>query len=514
MSSDLPAGRAAPVLLLGSVFAVATCGLVYELVAGAVSSYLLGDAVTQFSLVIGVFLSAMGLGAYLAKFIDDRLIRRFVEIEIWIGVIGGTSSMAMFAMNAFAEPLFRILFYSLCSVLGILVGIEIPLLVRILQAEQGVKGALSHVLAIDYLGALFGAILFPFVALPFLGLSRASAAFGLINLAVAAVGLTLVPPPRRWMATRLVVAFLLLTAAFVGSTRLVGFMEDMLYQDDVVLVRQTAYQRIVVTRWRDDVRLYINGAIQFSSIDEARYHEALVVPAMEAADDARRVLVLGGGDGLAAREILKYPSVERVTIVDLDPEMTELSSSRPELVALNEGSLRSEKVTIVNRDAFQFVRDDRELYDVVLIDLPDPSTPALAKLYSRELYALVGRRLVERGVMATQATSPFYAPEAFWCIVRTIEDAVASDELPPLLAFPYHVNVPSFGEWGFVLASHRSLEPVTLDVSVPTRFLDAAVLRGMFDFGRDLDEVAVKVNRLDDPVLQRYYQQGWNRFSE
>jgi spermidine synthase len=456
----------------------------------------------------------MGLGSFLAKYVHRDLLRAFVEIEIWIGLVGGTSSILMFATNAFIEELFGVVFYTLCALLGALVGIEIPLLVRILRSGQELSSALSHVLALDYVGALAGSLLFPFVALPWLGLSRSSIVFGLMNLAVAAAGTMVLSPPRRWVWARLGVAFTILVAATLGSTRLVGFLEDLLYQDSIIFARNTAYQRIVLTRWRDDVRLYLNGHIQLSSIDEARYHEALVIPAMAAAARPRRILVLGGGDGMAAREVLKYPAVEAITLVDIDPVMTTLARERPELLSLNDGSLRSSKLTVVNQDAMSFLQSDRHFYDVVIVDLPDPSTPALAKLYSRAFYALIAHRLAAGGVMVTQATSPFFAREAFWCIVHTVEDAIATEEIDPLLVVPFHVHVPSFGEWGFVLAATHRVDPSSLSVTVPTRFLDDPTLQAMFVFGKDITPVPTDINRLDSPALYQYYDRGWAHFNE
>ena len=337
--------RTSTVVLLASVFLVAACGLVYELVAGAVSSYILGDAVTQFSLVIGVFLCAMGLGAYLAKFIRQKLLNKFIEIEIWIGLTGGGSSLIMFAISAFAEPVFAVVFYSLCTLIGVMIGIEIPLLIRILKERGSLTDALSNVLALDYIGALAGSLLFPLLALPYLGLSRASLVFGLMNLCVAAVGIGLLRGRRLWISLRLGVAAVLLLTALFYSVRMVGFLEDLLYQDNIVYAKTTRYQRIVLTRWHDDIRLYLNGHIQFSSIDEARYHEALVFPAMSLCPGPENILILGGGDGMAAREVLKFDSVRRIVLVDLDPEMTGLGQQRPELVQLNKGALNDPRVT-------------------------------------------------------------------------------------------------------------------------------------------------------------------------
>ncbi|QTA90047.1 polyamine aminopropyltransferase [Desulfonema magnum] len=508
--------RGGRILLLCSVFVVAACGLVYELVAGAVSSYLMGDAVTQFSLVIGVFLCAMGAGSFLAKFITRELLKIFIEIEIWIALLGGCSSIAMFAMSAFADALFPIFFYSLCALLGILIGIEIPLLIRILQENQDFSESVSHVLALDYAGALAGSFAFPLLALPFLGLSRASVVFGLLNLAVAGGGARLLSGPGRGVIIRLILTGVLLFSALFFSTRLVGFMEDMLYQDSIVYTKTTRYQRIVLTRWRDDIRLYLNGHIQFCSIDEARYHEALVIPVMEASPNPQNILILGGGDGMAAREVLKYDTVKHVVLADIDPAITELARNRPEFVAMNKGALNSPKVSVVNTDAMKFLENTRGFFDVIITDLPDPNSESLSKLYSKSFYALCVRCLSQEGLLVTQATSPFFAPDAFWCIVKTIRESVSGHPIvSEIFTAPYHVNVPSFGEWGFVLAGKRKIILKTLSPSVPTRFLNSETLYAMFSFSRDMQPSEdIQINRMDHPVLYNYYKSGWKKFNK
>jgi spermidine synthase len=516
VSAGLRPDRSGRVLLLFSVFVVAACGLAYELVAGTLSSYLLGDATTQFSLTIGVFLCAMGAGSWLARFVKSNLLVRFIELEVAVGVLGGASSIALFAVSAWAEPIFPAFFYLLLTVLGALVGVEVPLIVRIVKDEGSFTEVLSDVLALDYLGALAGSILFPLFILPVLGLSRAAVVFGLLNLGVAALALPLVDAKaRRRLGVLVGVGVASLAALLLVSPRLVGFLEDALYEDHLIYAKSTRYQRIVVTRWHDDLRLYLDGHLQFSSIDEARYHEALVVPAMEAVVHPRSVLVLGGGDGLAVREILKYPTVEKILLVDLDPDMTELGRSRRDFVRLNEGSLASPKVSIVNADAMQHLREDDAFYDVILVDLPDPDSEVLAKLYSTAFYALAEKRLALHGVLVTQATSPFYSREAFWSIVRTLQAAVPAELPGALHVVAYHESVPSFGEWGFALASHDTLDTKALAPHEPTRYLTPETLQAMFVFGKDMTAPAiVRINRLDDPVLFRYHRDGWRQFNE
>ena len=515
-SSYVPHSRSAGIILMASVAMVAACGLVYELAAGAVSSYLLGDAVTQFSLVIGVFLCAMGIGSFLARFITTGLLETFVELEIWVGLAGGSSSILIFAISAWAEPLFPVLFFSICACIGIMTGMEIPLLVRILKENMDFSSALSNVLALDYIGALIGSLLFPLVALPLLGLSRASLIFGIMNLCVAAAGLHLLRPVKIWPWIRLGAASVVLILLLVFSSSMVGFLEDLLYQDNIVFASTTPYQRIVLTRWRNDIRLYLNGNIQFSSVDEARYHESLVIPAMEACIRPADILILGGGDGMAAREVLKYDTVRRITLVDLDPVMTRLGKMRPELVDINRNALNDSRVLIVNHDAMKYVEQSDAFFDVIIVDLPDPGSAALSKLYSTAFYALCARRLREGGVIVTQATSPFYAPDAYWCIYETMKAAV-SHACPGALLhpLPYHVNVPSFGDWGFVMAASHDIIPEKLRITVPTRFLNDDMLDALFRFGKDTCPACkVEINRLDRSVLFEYYKSGWDRFNQ
>jgi spermidine synthase len=505
------------ILLLASVFVVAASGLVYELIAGAISSYLLGDAVTQFSLVIGVFLSAMGVGSYLTKFVKKDLLELFVSLELWIALIGGASSILMFAAGAFMEEFFHLVFYGLCILIGALVGAEIPLLIRILKDGDGISDALSNVLALDYIGALMGSLLFPMAVLPWLGLSRASVVFGLLNIVVAWIGIHLINGRQKKKLQGMAIGvFLILIGLLFSSQRLVLFMEDAMYQDDIVYAEDSQYQRIIVTRWRNDVRLYLNGHIQFSSTDEARYHESLVHPPVQSSiHPIKRALVLGGGDGMAVRELLKYDSLEQIVLVDIDPAITKLASKRADIRMLNKDALLSEKLTIHHQDAMVFLRETSDNFDVILIDLPDPNTESLSKLYSTSFYTLVLRRLSVGGVFVTQASSPFFAPKAFWSIVRTIETAGEERKIPEdIWVYPYHVNVPSFGEWGFVMASKHRVDPTKLNIDVDTRFLDSSRIRSLFALGKDLAPVTVEVNRLNQPVLYQYYIEGWRQFND
>lgn len=497
------AGRPSRALLL-SAFVIATCGLVYELVAGAMASYLLGDSVTQFSLVIGTYLSAMGLGSYLSRYIDRALLARFVEVELAVALIGGLEAPVLFGLFVWS-PAFRWLLYLQIGLIGALVGLELPLLIRILERETSLKELVARVLFLDYIGALAASLLFPLVMLPRLGLFRTSIAFGLINAGVALWTTTLfaAAPPvlrrLRWMSISVIGV---LVVVFVAAGPIEARLDANLFADPVVYRAASPYQKVVLTHRDGDTRLFINGALQFSTLDEHRYHEALVHPAMTAAEAPARVLVLGGGDGMAVREVLRYDSVRHVTLVDLDPLMTAIFSERPELSALNRGSLSDPRVEVVNQDAFQWLEAGAPgVYDVVLVDFPDPNNHGLGKLYTTTFFRMLDGAVAEGGVIAAQATSPMWSPSAFWCIHRTMRHAGWQTR-------PYHAYVPAFGEWGFVLAGRSS--PTRFGpLPAGLRFLDATTRELLFHFPPDLAERPGPINRLDNQALVQLYEEDW-----
>ena len=496
--------RPGPVYL--TVLVIATCGLVYELVAGALASYLLGDTVTQFSLVIGIYLTAMGAGAWLSKFIERGVARRFVEIEIAVAFLGGFSALIL--SFAFLSPRwFHPDFYGLVFGVGTLVGVEIPLMLRLLRRSVAFKDLVAQVLTFDYLGALAASLLFPLVFVPHLGLFRTSLLFGLLNVVVAFTSIRLfrdeIGPPGGLLAKAAIVAALLL-GGFAAADRLSEMAEEQLYADDVLLARSSAYQRVVLTRNKAGFQLFLNGHLQFSSVDEYRYHEALVHPAFALVPDARRIAVFGGGDGLAVREVLRHPSVESVTLVDLDPMVTRLARENPLFVTLNGGSLLSPKVTVVNDDAMPWLEKGTDLFDLVFVDFPDPNGFAVGKLYTKRFYTLLKRRLSPDGAFAVQSTSPLFARKSFWIIDRTIEASGFATR-------PYHATVPSFGEWGFVLAAPRPFA-LPRHLIAGLRYLSDETLPALFSFGPDMARLEAPVNRLYDQVLVRTYESEWRKF--
>lgn len=504
----------AELALLGSVFVVAACGLVYELAAGALASYLLGDSILQFSTVIGTYLFAMGIGSWLSRYVVRQLIAVFLRVELLVGMVGGLMPMALFIANSTlpigAVAPFRALLYGCVLLIGILVGLEIPLVMRILKRHfaqrYALKDLVSEVLTFDYLGALAVSLAFPLLLVPHLGVVRTGVLFGLMNAAVAFWCLWLFRTEvRAWRShvAASVLVIVLLLGAMVGAAPLTSWAEDRFYGEGVVLRQDTPYQRIVVTQGSGGTRLYLNGNLQFASRDEYRYHEALVHPAMAAHGAPRRVLVLGGGDGMAVREILRYPSVQSVTLVELDPAMTQLFRRDERLVSLNQRALLSNRVKVINADAFTWLSEHDEVFDVIVVDFPDPTNHSIGKLYTTTFYALLDQHLAASGYAVIQTTSPLIARKSFWTVVSTLE-AVG------LQTTPYHAHVPSFGEWGFVMAHHR---PWRVPVQLPDglRFLSLDGIEPLLNFPPDMARVNAEPNRLSSQVLVQTFEAEWGR---
>lgn len=487
---------------------VAICGIVYELLISTAASYLLGDSVKQFSVIIGIYMSSMGLGAYLTKYINDKLLERFIQIEILLSFVGGISIILIFALYSGGGLFYQIILYSLTLFIGTLVGFEIPLVIRIMEKSLDLKDNVAYVLTFDYVGGLIGSVAFPLLLLPSLGIMQTALLIGFLNLLSA---LWMVSHSKMLKNSKVylgVIIFLglLLIGIFLNSKSINDYLEQHLYKDKIIHSEQTPYQKIVITEFKKDVRLFIDGNLQFSSMDEYRYHESLVHIPLAMVPLVENVLILGGGDGLAVRELLKYKSIKSITLVDLDKEMTDLFKSKAILKKINDNSLNNPKVKIVNQDAMEFIKNDDKIYDFIIVDLPDPRTPELSKLFSKQFYELVKKHLSRTGIMVTQATSPFFARKAFWCIAKTVKES-----------FPYtsqyHTNVLSFGDWGYVLGSNLPLteEKISqIDITIPTKYFTNEIAQTSFLFGKDSSEPSeLKVNTLFDPVIVEYYKKSW-----
>jgi len=494
-----------PILLLISVFIIATCGLIYELIAGTLASYLLGDSVTQFSTIIGVYLFSMGLGSWLSKYFERNLLSWFIKIEILVGLVGGTSSTILFMVFESASS-FRFVLYSLVSVTGILVGLEIPLLMRILKDRFEFKDLISKVFTFDYIGALVASLVFPLVLIPYLGLVRTAYFFGILNVLVAllvCINFRKDIKAIRYLMGASITILIMLVTGFIMANVITNFAEGLNYADTIIFSKSTPYQRIIITKRGRDLRLYLNGNLQFSSVDEYRYHEALIHPVLEALPNAKNILVMGGGDGLAVREILKYPQIQSVTLVDLDHGMTDLFKSNPMLTRLNHRSLLSPKVKVLSADAFAWARTQHQQYDAMIIDFPDPSNYSVGKLYTNTFYNVIKHLLSPDGIMVVQSTSPYVAPKSYWTVEKTLQSV-------GLHTVPYHNYVPSFGEWGYIMAMYKPVYKVPDNYLPGLRFMSKATLEQMLYFPKDMARIPATVNRLNNQILVKYFEDEWS----
>ncbi len=493
-------------VFLFSVFVVATCGLIYELVASTAASYLLGDSVTQFSTVIGVYLFAMGVGSYLSKFFKTELLKTFITVELLVGLFGGLSSTMLFIGYNFISS-FQFFLYLIVFIIGSLVGLEIPLMLRILKDRFSFDDLVAKIFSFDYVGALFASLLFPLVLVPFLGLLKTSYLFGIFNAAIAYFLVDYLkgaPKLKTFLRSLSVAIALLLCCCFAFSEKILNWSESLTYQEKIIISKSSKYQRIVVTRNSDDIRLYLNGNLQFSSRDEYRYHESLVYPLLGKYPEAKSVLILGGGDGLALRNVLKSKQIEKVTLVDLDEEILKLFKTNPLLKNLNENSLDDTRLTVKNKDAFIWLKENKQLFDLAIVDFPDPSNYSVGKLYTTAFYKLLYTALTDNGAAVIQSTSPYFAPNSFWCINNTLKSC-------HFTTTPYHNYVPSFGEWGYILSEKKPAE--LLSVPIETKYYTLNTWKDMTFFPKDMTSGNLDVNKLNNQVLVHLFEKEWSRYA-
>ncbi len=500
----------AALLVLGLI---SLCAFTYEFLLSAQHGYLTGNSLQNIIVNMVTMIVAMGLGQFASRWVNWQEMG-IVRNELLVALVGGNANIALYAVWIYFGEVAgtAALLYSM--LLGGFIGLQYPLFIRIIS-RMGVelKSAVAWVALADYLPAIPAALLYIYI-LKGPGMVIGSYLVGMVNVVSACLALYLfweaiAPRERQKLGLLAGVVLATLVLGFVYGSRAVTGMEQQLYDHLIVRRVQTPYQRIVVTRGGREgqvVRLFLNGNLQFNSVDEYRYHEALVHPALAVAGSPERVLILGGGDGLAVREVLKWPTVREVVLVDIDPAITEMARTDPLFTRFNEGVLGDPRVRVVNEDAFKWVeRGQGGLFDAVIVDLPDPNHPALAKLYSREFYSLVRMHLAPGGSMVVQSTSPYGAREAFWTIVRTIEAA-------GFRVHPYHALVPSFGDWGFTLAT---LEEVSLDQvtrwpeGVTTRFLTPETAAAMFVFPPDVRIDEVRISTLIQPTVITAYLKAW-----
>ncbi|MCX5332616.1 polyamine aminopropyltransferase [Streptomyces sp. NBC_00140] len=512
-------------LVLAGVFVCAACGLVYELELVALASYLIGDSVTQASVVLSVMVFAMGIGSLFAKRLRWHAAAAFGAIEAALALVGGLSAMALYAAFAWTGDWggiwsngSRCLLVAFSLAIGLLIGAEVPLLMELIQRirRQDPGGAVADLFAADYVGALVGGLAFPFLLLPLLGQLTGALITGTVNVIVG--GALVLGLFRRDLSCRARCLLLITNLAVLGTLAAAAVLVDdferaarqAVYGQDVRVALQTDVQEVVLTggtRGRP-LDLFLDGRLRVSGRDEHRYHEALVHPAMHG--EHARVLILGGGDGLAAREVLRHPDVHRLDVVELDAGVVRLAREDPALSALNGHVYDDRRVQVTTGDAFNWLRGaPRGVYDVVIADLPDPGITASTKLYSQEFYGLARRALAPGGRLVVHAGPVSSRPRVFWTVDRTIRAA-------GLRTVPYCVGGRDSGfaagpdrttgasraprDWGFVLASARR-PALRLDSHESERTLTQA---GLEADGRAAEETRVGGSEVSTLVHPRY----------
>lgn len=500
--------------LKACLFATGFAGIVAEFVLATLASYLIGNPIIQWTLVMSLMFFAMGVGSRISKYLHNYLLDIFIGTEFLLSVFCALSAVFSYSVAPYTTHT-SLIIYAIAIIIGFLIGLEIPLVTRINESYESLRVNISSVMENDYYGALAGGLLFAFFALPKLGLTYTPIALGMINFSIASVLLWRFNHLLRYKnllrnSFLLITLFMFVLLIYVKPIMLYG--EQSRYRDKIIFSQQTKYQKIVVTQWKNFYWLYLNGHEQFSSYDEERYHEPLVHPAMLLTPSPKKILILGGGDGLAVREVLKHKEVERITIVDIDPAMTDLAKTHPVFRELNRDSLSHSKVRVINQDAYKFLQKSDKLFDVIIIDLPDPNSVQLARLYSLGFYTIARQHLTKYGVIVTQSASPLYTKKAFLSIIKTMEAA-------GIVVLPYHNQIQTMGEWSWSmgvrddLMGRKELKEKIQQINfnkIPTRFLNRDAMISMTHFGKGIFDIEaeLEVNTELNPVLDRYYREG------
>ncbi|TLX76114.1 polyamine aminopropyltransferase [Labilibacter sediminis] len=507
-------------ILIAAIFATGFSGFAAECLLSTLATHFLGDSTFQWAMIVSTMMFSMGLGSRISKSFTSKLTEKFLMLEFILSLVVSFVPLIVYTASAYTASL-AVVIYSCSIIIGILIGMEIPLVTRINDQYDDLRVNISKVLEKDYYGSLVGGIFFAFIGIPFLGLNYTPFFLGIVNFSVA-VGVYVFL--NRFISasfklpfniTILAISLVLISGLFLADP-IITYGEQQKYKDKVVYAEQSKYQRIVMTQWKDDFWLYLNGNQQLCTMDEMMYHEPLVHPVMTLHPHPKEVLVLGGGDGCAVRELLKYQETNLITLVDLDPAMTKLGMEHPMLTKLNKNSLLDPKVKVINSDGFTFISENKHFYDVIIVDLPDPRTIELGRLYSEEFYKIAYKHLRPNGMIITQGGSPYFATKAFRCIVKTMQSAGFN-------TVPLHNHVITLGEWGWSLGIKKSndfplkkaLQKLSFD-HIETKWIDHEAMQLITSFGKDIypgHNDTVKVNKIHDPVLYKYYLKGnWDLY--
>jgi spermidine synthase len=547
------------ILISVSVFFSGMSSMMNEFNLSSISSMILGNANEQWAMTIGIMLLAMGVGGFTQRFLDDsKLMLKFMGVELLLSVMGSFAPIIIYGAYAFLPEHFTLIHYFCIFSIGFLVGFEVPLAIRIIeQYKPKLSDNLGFVFGSEYVGTFIGALIFASLILGYVAFTEASFMISGVNLIVALISFTYfitVINKKLEISERINAKFMSLLVILSISLMTYGYMnikkweigiEQKLYADPIVETFTSKYQHIVLTKnpRKENFRMYINGNTQWSQDDEHMYHDMTVHPIMALTENHDNILVLGGGDGMAVRELKKYSTIKNITLVDLDAKMINFSKTNKTMRLLNEDAFVGVKTivpkavfegrtvkhrvevekgkfkTVANLntvfiDANNFLNEVKGKFDVVIIDLPDPSTVELSKLYSKEFYMNLKRRMTKDAMVVIQSTSPHHAKESYLAIGRTLASAGFNTKA-------YHQNIPSFGEWGWWLG-WKSVNTVNLNEKIEsstvienTKFITDEVMKSSFIFGKGILTNA-KYNDINTwmkpKLVEIYNEDSWKNY--
>jgi len=548
-------------LLILTMAVLAGCGLIYEYLLSHYAGRVLGVMESTIYTMIGLMIVSMGLGAFAARKVQCAF-NGFVYLELIIALLGASAILFIGALIAITQTLPHVIadmfalppdmlpqggifnqlsFLAINSpyffgvMLGFFIGMEIPLIARIREQIHGqhLANNLGTIYGADYIGAGLGAAIWVLFLLS-IDISKAAALTASLNLIAGSFFILRYWHKLKWQKTFVslhIVLALIIFLMFNYGNQWLNQMNSLLYLDKVVHSQKTHYQQLTFTErnmglssgnaQKNIINFYLNGRLQFSSLDEHIYHDYLVAPVLAGSARHDNVLIIGGGDGLALRDVLKY-NPKTVTLIDLDNELIDIFQ-KPEqhlnenlarkISDLNENSLQDKRVKILRSDAFITINEllkSGQMFDAIIVDLPDPSHPDLNKLYSVNFYARLKQLLSGDGLIAIQSTSPYHAKDSFISIGKTLDAANF------VHVQQYHDNVPSFGEWGWTIAAKVGASPLTRltkleKLPVHHTWLNLDMLKAAFIFPNDfyLDKESIGINTLGSHTLYQLHQKAW-----
>lgn len=510
-------------LLFLALFTTGLAGIVAEYCFATMATYFGGDSVTQWAIVISLMLFSMGLGSRISSSFQNNLLTIFVAVEFLLSILVSFSAVSTYYLATQIEFVVGYIYF-MSVVTGILIGMELPLAIRINEQFQHLKFNVAHILEKDYYGSLIGGLFFVFIGMPYLGLSNIPFILGFINLLVALILIQVFKHQQtnQQSSFALLMGLTILVGLIIGfsnSEQIILRSEQNRYKDKIVHQDQSLYQKIVVTEWKGNNWLYLDDHLQFSTFDEALYHETITHPVYQLLQYPKKILILGGGDGCAARELLKYPKVESIVLVDIDKKLTDLFSKQPKYVQINQNALNHPKVKVINEDGFKFIEHSEDIYDLILVDLPDPRSVELCRLYSEEFYRICYNHLTPKGGIITQAGSPYYTPKAYHCIEKTIGQSGFN-------TLPIHNQILSMGEWGWVIGFKGNQDREVLinrlnkyftTENLKVNWISKEAINLITSFGQPFylkeNLESLKSNTINNPILYGYYLDGnWESY--